>query len=411
MVKVGEVSKWSQAEQSNGQDTVKITVLGATGSIGQSLADLIERNPDRFEVVALVANRNAQGLADLAIRLNASLAVLAEEDRYGELVERLAGKGIETAAGSNAVNDAVDRETDLVVGAIVGAAGLQPTFRAIQTGRRIALANKECLVCAGDLFMARVRETGAELLPVDSEHNAIFQVFENAQADQIEKVILTASGGPFRSWSKADMANVTPEQALKHPNWDMGARITIDSASMMNKGLEVIEASHLFPVDQAQLDILVHPQSAVHGLVQYKDGSLLAQMGSPDMRTPIAHCLAFPRRMPVAVKRLDLAELGTLTFEKPDPDRFPALRTALDAMRAGGASPAAMNAADEIAVDAFLNRKIGFLEISAAIDAVLDHLEGSGRLSASKSVEDVIALDWEAREKTLEWIATRQSSH
>ncbi|WP_299484041.1 1-deoxy-D-xylulose-5-phosphate reductoisomerase [uncultured Roseibium sp.] len=401
----------SETGQLDGQGPVKITVLGATGSIGQSLADLVERNPDRFEVVALVANRNAQALADLAIRLNASLAVLAEEEHYGQLVESLDGKGIETATGRNAVNEAVDRETDLVVGAIVGAAGLEPTFRAIKPGRRIALANKECLVCAGDLFVARIRETGAELLPVDSEHNAIFQVFENAQADQIEKVILTASGGPFRSWSKAEMANATPEQALKHPNWDMGARITIDSASMMNKGLEVIEASHLFPVDHDQLDILVHPQSAVHGLVQYKDGSLLAQMGSPDMRTPIAHCLAFPERMPVAVKRLDLAELGTLTFEKPDPDRFPALRTALDAMRAGGAAPAAMNAADEIAVDAFLNRKIGFLEISVAIDAVLDQLEASGRLSASKSVDDVIALDWEAREKTLEWITSRRSSH
>ncbi|MCL4159893.1 UNVERIFIED_CONTAM: hypothetical protein GTU68_003837, partial [Idotea baltica] len=269
---------------SDAGDPVRITVLGATGSIGQSLADLIARNPDRFEVVALVANRNAALLAEMA---------------------GLAGTGISAAAGAAAVLDAVDRDTDIVVGAIVGAAGLAPTMRAIRPGRRIALANKECLVCAGDLFMAKIRETGAELLPVDSEHNAIFQVFETATADQVEKVILTASGGPFRTFSADEMAAVTPEQALRHPNWDMGARITIDSATMMNKGFEVIEASYLFPVTHEQLGVLVHPQSVVHGLVQYTDGSLLAQLGSPDMRTPIAHCLAYPDRMAVPVKKLD----------------------------------------------------------------------------------------------------------
>lgn len=385
----------------------RITVLGATGSIGQSLADLIQRNPDSYEVVALVANRNAAGLADMAKALKTGSAILAEETCYPELKERLAGSGIATGAGEAAVLEAVTQDTDIVVGAIVGSAGLKPTMAAIRPGRRIALANKECLVCAGDLFMAKIRATGAELLPVDSEHNAIFQVFETDKADMVEKVILTASGGPFRSVSKADMARVTPQQALKHPNWDMGARITIDSATMMNKGFEVIEASHLFPVAHDQLGVLVHPQSTVHGLVQYKDGSLLAQLGSPDMRTPIAHCLAFPRRMNVPVKRLDLAELGTLTFEAPDLDRFPALRLALEAMRAGGMAPAVLNAADEVAVDAFLKGRIGFMDIPAAIEEVLDAMGAGGKLTDAACVEDVLAIDAEARQKTGEWIRTR----
>lgn len=394
-----------------GQGPVRVTVLGATGSIGQSLADLLERNPDRFDVVALVSNRNADGLAEMAIKLNASIAVLAETENYQRLADRLSGTGIRAASGQAAIAEAVDLEADLVVGAVVGAAGLAPTFRAIKPGRRIALANKECLVCAGDLFVDRVREAGAELLPVDSEHNAIFQVFEKDQADQIEKVILTASGGPFRTWPIEKMQSVTPAQALRHPNWDMGSRITIDSATMMNKGFEVIEASHLFPVANDQLDVLVHPQSTVHGLVQYKDGSLLAQLGSPDMRTPIAHCLSFPRRMPVPVKRLNLAELGTLTFEAPDAVRFPCLGLALQALDAGGGAPAALNAADEVAVQAFLDGRIGFLDIPAAIDAVLDRLSASDLLKPSKCVEDVLDLDSEARQKTLEWVESRTSWH
>jgi len=386
---------------------IRIIVLGATGSIGLSLADLIARNPERFDVVSLVANRNAEALAGMARKLNARSAVLADASCYSELAGLLEGSGVEASAGDAAVLEAVDRDADLVVGAIVGAAGLAPTMAALRPGRRIALANKECLVCAGDLFMEKVRRTGVELLPVDSEHNAIFQVFETDKADQVEKVLLTASGGPFRTFSKAEMADVTPAQALKHPNWVMGARITIDSATMMNKGFEVIEASHLFPVEHEQLGVLVHPQSAVHGLVQYKDGSLLAQLGSPDMRTPIAHCLAFPRRMEVPVKRLDLADLGTLTFEAPDLDRFPALRLAMDAMKAGGAAPAALNAADEIAVDAFLSGRIRFPDIAAAIDAVLARLSSEGGLSAAGQVEDVLALDLETRRKTGEWIASR----
>jgi 1-deoxy-D-xylulose-5-phosphate reductoisomerase len=383
---------------------IRIIVLGATGSVGKSLADLIERNPDQFDVVALVANQNAAALASMARSLGAKSAVLADAGRLHELRDLLQGTGIEASAGEAAVLEAVERDAELVVGAIVGAAGLKPTMAAIKSGRRIALANKECLVCAGDLFMAKIRETGAELLPVDSEHNAIFQVFENDQVDQIEKVILTASGGPFRTFSKLEMATVTPEQALKHPNWDMGARITIDSATMMNTGFEVIEAFHLFPVRHDQLNVLVHPQSAVHGLVQYKDGSLLAQLGSPDMRTPISHCLTFPRRMEVPVKRLNLAELGTLTFEAPDLDRFPALRLALESLKSGGAAPVALNAADEIAVEAFLSGKIGFQAIPAAIEAVLEVLDGVGRLGASTSIADVLTLDLETRQKTAEWV-------
>ena len=388
----------------NGSAPIRITVLGATGSIGKSLADLIERNPEQFDVVALIANTNASELAQMARRLNASAAILADASRLNDLREALNGTSVEAGAGEGAILEAVDRDADLIVGAIVGSAGLKPTMTAIKPGRRIALANKECLVCAGDLFMAGIRQSGAELLPVDSEHNAIFQVFENDQADQIEKVILTASGGPFRTFSKADMAGVTPEQALKHPNWDMGARITIDSATMMNKGFEVIEAFHLFPIAHEQLGVLVHPQSAVHGLVQYKDGSLLAQLGSPDMRTPISHCLAFPRRMEVPVKRLDLAELGTLTFEAPDLDRFPALRLALEALKSANAAPAALNAADEVAVEAFLSRKIGFLDIPAVVEAVLENLSAGGQLAVSESIDDVLALDLEARAKTADWI-------
>lgn len=398
----------SAAAQRDGNGPVKITVLGATGSIGQSLADLIERNPEKFEVVALVANRNAGLLADMARRLNASAAVLADDSCFQDLDAQLRGSGITASAGEAAVLEAVDMETDLVVGAVVGSAGLRPTMQAIRPGRRIALANKECLVCAGDLFMAKIRETGAELLPVDSEHNAIYQVFEADKADQVESVILTASGGPFRSLSRSEMAGVTPAQALKHPNWDMGARITIDSATMMNKGFEVIEASHLFPVSHDQLAVLVHPQSVVHGLVQYKDGSLLAQLGSPDMRTPIAHCLAYPARMEVPVKRLDLAEIAQLTFEAPDLDRFPALRLALGAMKAGGGAPAALNAADEVAVAAFLSGKIGFMDIPAAIEAVLETLERTEALSAFNSVEAVLDLDLAARARAAEWIDSRR---
>ncbi|MTI06284.1 1-deoxy-D-xylulose-5-phosphate reductoisomerase [Roseibium denhamense] len=389
-----------------GQKT-RITVLGATGSIGLSVADIIERNPDQFDVVALVANQNADVLADLAVRLRADCAVLADDGNLPDLKARLSGQPVDVAAGSSAVLEAVDRDTDIVVGAIVGAAGLVPTLAAVKPGRRIALANKECLVCAGDLFMAAIRDQGAELLPVDSEHNAIFQVFETNQADQVEKVILTASGGPFRELPLEQMATVTPAQALKHPNWDMGARISIDSATLMNKGFEVIEAFHLFPVRRDQLDVLVHPQSAVHGLVQYKDGSLLAQLGHPDMRTPIAHCLSYPKRMPVPVERLDLAALGTLTFATPDTQRFPAFKLAMQALETGGGAPAVLNAADEVAVAAFLEGRIGYPGIPDVIGAVLERFDRDGRLKGSMDIDGVLALDADARKFASDWISSR----
>lgn len=389
------------------QDVVRLIILGATGSIGQSTLDIVARNPDRFDVVALVANRNAEELARLAIEVSADFAVLADETQARVLAKAMAGSGIANGCGRNAVLEAVDRPADLVVAGIVGAAGLEPTLSAIRSGRSIALANKECLVSAGGLFMDAIRKAGATLLPVDSEHNAIFQVFEPENIRTVEKIILTASGGPFRLTPLVDMPAIKPAQALKHPNWEMGRRITIDSATLMNKGFEVIEAFHLFPVDADQLDVLVHPQSVIHGLVQYADGSLLAQMGSPDMRTPIAHCLAWPERMPVPLKRLDLAEIGSLTFERPDTKRFPALRLAMDAMKRGCGATCVLNAADEVAVGAFLDENLRFPDIPAAVDATLNRLEAAGRLGVPAGVADVLDLDREARAVCRDWITNR----
>jgi 1-deoxy-D-xylulose-5-phosphate reductoisomerase len=391
------------------QEVVRLIILGATGSIGQSTLDIVARNPDRFDVVALVANRNAEELARLATKVSADCAVLADESQANVLAKALAGSGIANGCGRSAVLEAVDRPADLVVAGIVGAAGLEPTLSAIRSGRSIALANKECLVSAGDLFMDTIRNAGATLLPVDSEHNAIFQVFEPENIRTVEKIILTASGGPFRLTPLEDMPAITPAQALKHPNWEMGRRITIDSATLMNKGFELIEAFHLFPVEAEQLDVLVHPQSVVHGLVQYADGSLLAQMGSPDMRTPIAHCLAWPERMPVPLKRLDLADIGSLTFERPDTKRFPALQLAMDAMKRGGGATCVLNAADEVAVGAFLGGDLGFPDIPAAVDATLNRLEAAGRLGMLAGVEDVLDLDREARAVCRDWIRNRVS--
>lgn len=376
---------------------MRLTVLGASGSIGRSTLDLVERYPERFEVQALTANTSAEALAAAAIRVGARLAVVADPTAYATLKTALAGSGIEAAAGAEAVIAAAERPADMLVAAIVGAAGLAPTLAAVRAGTTIALANKECLVCAGDLFMDAARSAGTTILPVDSEHNALFQVFETANAGQVERLTLTASGGPFRTFSLEEMRHVTPEAALRHPNWSMGARISIDSATMMNKGFEVIEARHLFPVRPDQLDVLVHPQSVVHGMVQYRDGSVLAQLGSPDMRTPISHCLAWPRRMRTPAQRLDLAALGTLTFEAPDPIRFPALRLAREAMAIGTAATAALNAADEVLVEAFLNRRIGFLEIAETVEAVLETMGRNGALTAPGSVDEVLQVDALAR--------------
>jgi len=385
----------------------RVTVLGATGSVGCSTADLIGRNPERFAVEALVANRNVEKLAEQARRLGAAHAVVADADRYGDLKEALAGTTVSVAAGAEAVAEAASRSCDIVMAAVVGAAGLAPTLAAVRQGAVVALANKESLVCAGDLVVAEVSRCGATLLPVDSEHSAIFQVFETQHAADVERLILTASGGPFRAWSQDDMAAVTPEQAVAHPNWDMGAKISVDSATMMNKGLELIEASYLFPVDEPQIEILVHPQSVVHSLVAYRDGSVLAQLGAPDMRTPIAYALAWPRRMPVPAERLDLAAVARLDFEAPDAERFPAMRLAREALKAGAGAPVVLNAANEVAVARFLAGALRFLDITGVVEDCLAALPGP----RPANLDDVVALDGEARQNADELAEARRRAY
>ena len=369
-----------------------ITVLGATGSIGRSTAALLEGGG--FAVEALVAGRDAAALAAQARQLRAKLAVVADEAALPALREALAGSGIEAAGGQNAVLEAASRPVDWTMAAIVGAAGLASTLAALKRGGTLALANKESLVCAGPIVLEAAAASGATLLPVDSEHNAIFQAMVGAQPDAIEKIVLTASGGPFRNATLAEMRVATPEAAVKHPVWSMGAKISVDSASMFNKGLEMIEAARLFPVTPEQIEVLIHPQSAVHGLVQYRDGSILAQLGSPDMRTPIAHALAWPARMDVAVPRLDLAALARLEFFAPDTQRFPALRLCREALVAGGAAPCVLNAANEVAVALFLARKLGFLDIAAVVEETLAEL---GHLPVP-DLPAVLAADAAARE-------------
>ena len=376
---------------------LRLTVLGATGSIGTNTLDLCGRHPDRFEVVALTAQCNAKRLAELAITHRARLAVIGDPAHYAELQELLAGTGIRAAAGEDAVVEAALEPADCVMAAIVGAAGLKPTFAAARQGCRVALANKECLVSAGDIFLGEIKTWGAELLPVDSEHSAAFQAIGRTSAQSIEKIILTASGGPFRTFDKSRLARVTPEEALQHPNWSMGSKVTIDSATLMNKGLELIEAFHLFPVGAHQLDAVIHPQSIVHCLVMLEDGSVMAQMSHPDMRTPIALALSWPERIATPVPKLDLVALKSLTFEAPDRDRFPALGVAIDALNRGGAAPAVLNAANEIAVKAFLDKKIGFLEIALTVAACLEKAEARGLLRDLATLDDVLAVDREAR--------------
>ena len=372
----------------------RVSILGSTGSIGTSTMALLEAAaPGEFEVEALVAGRDAAGLARQAIRIGARLAVVADPAAYGALKAALAGTGIEYAAGEEAVLEAAARPVDWTMAAIVGAAGLKPTLAALSHGGTVALANKESLVCAGPIVLAAAQRYGALLLPVDSEHNAIFQALDSSEPKLIEKIIITASGGPFRTADISVMRTATPEMAVKHPVWSMGAKISIDSATMMNKGLELIEAERLFPVVESQLEVLVHPQSTVHGMVQYADGSLMAQLGTPDMRTPISHALGWPNRMPVHLPRLDLARLGSLTFEAPDLVRFPALRLAREALIAGAGAPCILNAANEAAVALFLGRKLGFLDIAAVVEETLARL---GALAVD-GLDDVIALDAAAR--------------
>ncbi len=371
----------------------RVTVLGSTGSVGRNTLDLIARRPEAFSVEALTAHENVTLLIDQARKFQPQFAVIASEALYQELKEGLEGTGVTPAAGPQALIEAAERPADWVMAAIVGAAGLAPTMTAVARGAVVALANKECLACAGSLLMDAVQTGGATLLPVDSEHNAIFQVFEAERREAIERIILTASGGPFRTLEPEVMAHVTPAQAIAHPNWSMGAKISVDSATMMNKGLELIEAHHLFAMPEEQIEILIHPQSVVHSMVGYADGSVLAQLGTPDMRTPIAYTLGWPERISAPVQRLDLAEIAQLTFETPDTRRFPALDLARQALAAGEAAPTILNAANEVAVAGFLAERVGFLEIAEIVHDTLDSLPGT----KPNSIEDVLAIDAEAR--------------
>jgi 1-deoxy-D-xylulose-5-phosphate reductoisomerase len=371
----------------------KIAILGATGSIGKSTLDLVERSPDRFEIVAVSAAINAEALADIARRTGAKLAVVADERRLGELKDLLAGTDCRAAGGEGALVEVAAGEADLVIGAIVGCAGLRPTMAAVEAGKTVALANKEALVTAGALMTDAAARHGATLLPVDSEHNAIFQCLAGSRSEDVSKIILTASGGPFRTASAELIGAATPAQAVAHPNWSMGAKISVDSATLMNKGLELIEAFHLFPLPPEAFDVLVHPQSVIHSLVEYVDGSVLAQLGAPDMRVPIAHTLAWPERMETPCERLDLVAIGALDFEAPDLERFPALGLARQALSSGGAKPAILNAANEIAVASFLESGVAFLDIASVVGTVLDLYDPP----APSSIDEVLEIDREAR--------------
>ncbi|MEX2128750.1 MAG: 1-deoxy-D-xylulose-5-phosphate reductoisomerase [Xanthobacteraceae bacterium] len=374
----------------------RVSILGATGSIGTSTLDLLRRAAGDFQISALAARRDAGRLANLAREFGATLAVIADADCYPELKDALAGSGIEAAAGREGLLAAAVAPADVVVAGITGAAGLEPTFAALQPGRRLALANKECLVSAGRMFMRRAAETGATVLPVDSEHNAVFQALTAGPREAVERVTLTASGGPFRTATRERLARVTPEEALRHPTWSMGAKISIDSATLMNKGLELIEAHHLFALAPDRLDVVVHPQSIVHALVTYTDGSVVAGLSMPDMRIPIAYCLGWPARIGWEAPRLDLAALRTLTFEAPDTDRFRSLALARAALRAGGGAPTVLNAANEVAVEAFFARRIGFPGIPLLVERVLERAQADG-IPEPTTVNEALAIDHNAR--------------
>ena len=375
----------------------RVTILGATGSVGASTAEILRGEPELYRVEAVTARGNAAALAQVARELGARFAAVADEGAYGDLKEALAGTGIEAAAGAAAIVEAALRPADIVLGAISGASGLEPTLAALGQGRTVALANKECLVSAGALFMRTAAAAGATVLPVDSEHNAIFQALGAGRREDVRRIILTASGGPFRTWAADAIRAVTVEQALRHPNWSMGQKITIDSATMMNKGLELIEAHHLFSAPASELDVVVHPQSVVHGLVEFRDGSVVAQLGSPDMRTPIAHCLAWPERIDGLAARLDLARLATLTFEEPDLVRFPALALARAALAAGGAAPTVLNAANEVAVAEFLGRRLSFAGIPMLVEETLSAAARRGLTQEPATIEEALFVDHDAR--------------
>jgi len=374
-----------------------VTLLGATGSIGSSTVDLLRRDAAGFRIEAVTAHRDARALARLARELGARFAAVADATAYAELKAELSGSGIEAAGGPAALVEAAQRPAEWVMAAITGAASLAPTLAAAERGATVALANKECLVCAGALFMRRAAAKGATVLPVDSEHNAIFQALSAGRREEVRRIVLTASGGPFRTWSLEAIRKVTVEQALKHPTWSMGPKVTIDSATLMNKGLELIEARHLFALTPEELGVVVHPQSIVHGLVEFRDGSVIAQLGAPDMRIPISHCLAWPARMDTPAPRLDLAQVSTLTFEEPDSVRFPALAIARRALATGGAAPTVLNAANEVAVREFIGRRLGFCGIAALVEATLDAMERRGETAEPQSVEQALAIDRNAR--------------
>jgi 1-deoxy-D-xylulose-5-phosphate reductoisomerase len=377
----------------------RITLLGATGSIGRSTLALIAEAPEMYRVEAVTGYRRPEALAAIARACGARLAVIGDPHCYGVLKEHLDGSGIETAAGPEALEEAALRPAEWVMAGIVGAAGLRPTLAAVRRGAMVALANKECLVCAGDFFMQRAAKAGACILPADSEHNALFQALSSGNREELVRVIITASGGPFRTWASADIEQATLAQALKHPNWSMGQKITIDSASMMNKGLEVIEASYLFALTPDEIDVLVHPQSIIHGMVEFSDRSVVAQLGAPDMRIPIAHCLGWPDRIVGPSARLDLAKIGQLTFEAPDFERFPGLRLAYDALRAGGGLTTVFNAANEVAVAAFMAGKIRFGAIARLVEATMNDWVSIGNLAPLNSADDAISVDHNARNK------------
>jgi 1-deoxy-D-xylulose-5-phosphate reductoisomerase len=379
-----------------------VTVLGATGSIGSSTVDLLKRGHGRYQVEAVTARGNAGALAQIARELNARFAAVADLSAYPELKEALAGTGIEVAAGEQSLIEAAERPADWVMAAISGSVGLKPTLAAAKRGATVALANKECLVCAGAMFMRNAASAAATVLPVDSEHNAIFQALSAGNRDDVSRIVLTASGGPFRTWSLEAMRKATLEQALKHPNWSMGPKNTIDSATMMNKTLELIEAHHLFAIPPEQLGVLVHSQSIVHGLVEYRDGSVIAQLGAPDMRIPIAHCLAWPERIDGPAARLNLAKVGTLTFEEPDPVRFPALALGRRVLEAGGSAPTVLNAANEVAVAAFVGRELGFGGIAALVEATLDAADRKGITAEPQNIDEALAVDQLARSLALD---------
>ncbi len=386
----------SRTPAASSEQPRSVTILGATGSVGQSTVSLVQNNPC-YRVEALTAQSNATRLIEQALALHPQFVAIGDEHLYGQVKQALSGKGIEVAAGTAAMVEAATRPAEWVMGAIVGIAGLAPILAAVRRGAIVAIANKEPLVSAGPLVLAEARRAGATLLPVDSEHNAIFQVFDFDRPEAIEKIVLTASGGPYRTTSRELMARATPAEAVRHPNWSMGAKISIDSATLMNKGLELIEAARLFPLAESQIEILIHPQSVIHSMVAYVDGSFLAQLGTPDMRTPIAYCLAWPDRLRVEAPRLDLAKLGSLSFEQPDHERFPALNLARAALKRGGLAPCVLNAANEAAVQGFIDGRIGFLDIAETVERTLHAADNQIGVSEVPDLDSVVHADLEAR--------------